>query len=267
MFIGGLQKSSLIDYPEKISAIIFTQGCNFRCPYCHNPELIEKNCSPIPPPTLRWRDGVGGIIEFLKSRIGKLDGVVITGGEPTLHKDLPEFISKIKTLGFAVKLDTNGTNPQMLQELIDKKLIDYVAMDIKAPLDKYCDVVCANVDTNKVQQSIDILKNSNVILNSFQDRKIERLYERPCDAEINSARRESGFQYEFRTTVVKSQLSYDDFKQMGKMLNGAQKYYLQRFLPTKTLNRFFVNQTTYSDEEFMPIISDFKSKIDFVELR
>ena len=119
--IGGVQKFSLLDYPDKISAIIFTAGCNFHCGYCHNPELFSSHSELD-------EDKVLG---FLQSRQGKLDGVVITGGEPTLHKSLPEFIKRIKTLGFLVKLDTNGTNPDMLQSLIDSKMVDYVAMDIK----------------------------------------------------------------------------------------------------------------------------------------
>lgn len=232
VLIGGLQKSSLIDYPEKISAIIFTQGCNFRCPYCHNPELIEGTENGE-------QETAESVFRFLKSRIGKLDGVVITGGEPTLHKDLPEFIKKIKDLGFALKLDTNGTNPQMLQELIDTNLIDYIAMDIKAPLDKYSEVVCASVDTKKIQQSIDILKNSNI-------------------------------DYEFRTTVVKSQLTRADFEKIGALLKerrSARKYYLQRFLPTKTLNRFFINRSTYSDEEFEDIKVILNKYLADVEVR
>lgn len=228
MFIGGLQKSSLIDYPEKISAIIFTQGCNFRCPYCHNPELIEGKAS--------CEISQDALFQFLKTRVGKLDGIVITGGEPTLQKDLPEFIKKIKELGFAVKLDTNGTNPQMLKHLIDEKLIDYVAMDIKSPLDKYCEVVCAKVDTKKIEESINILKNSNI-------------------------------EYEYRTTVVKSQLAYEDFEKIGAIINDAPKYYLQKFLPTKTLNRFFVNQSTYSDEEFEEIRKVLLKFINLVEVR
>lgn len=226
--IGGLQKSSLIDYPEKISAIIFTQGCNFRCPYCHNPELIlDKADSSMEESAL---------LNFLKTRMGKLDGVVITGGEPTLHKDLPEFIKKIKNMGFSVKLDTNGTNPSMLQELLDKKLVNYVAMDIKAPITKYSEVVCAKVDTDNILKSINILKNS-------------------------------GIEYEFRTTVIKSQLCPQDFEEIGKMISGCPKYYLQRFVPTKTLNRFFMNQTTYSDEEFEPILEEHRRHINQVELR
>lgn len=233
IIIGGLQKSSLIDYPEKIAAIIFTQGCNFRCPYCHNPELIEGK-----------GETVNGVLEFLKTRIGKLDGVVITGGEPTIHKDLPEFIKEIKGLGFAVKLDTNGTNPEMLNTLIQEKLIDYVAMDIKAPIgqysDKYSEVTCSSVNIDNILKSIEILKNSQIYQN---------------------------FDYEFRTTVVKSQLTTDDFEEIGKLIKGSKKYYLQKFVPSKTLNKTFMNQTTYTDEEFIQIIKALKKNIINVELR
>lgn len=228
MLIGGLQKSSLIDYPEKISAIVFTQGCNFRCPYCHNPELIEFSSDS----SMEESE----ILKFLSSRVGKLDGVVITGGEPTLHKDLPEFIKEIKALGFAVKLDTNGTNPEMLEQLINNGLVDYVAMDIKAPMEKYGEVVCSKVDTQKIKKSIEILKVSTI-------------------------------DYEFRTTVVKSQLSLNDFEQIGKLIKGCSKYYLQRFVPSKTLNRFYINQTTYSDYEFDGIIASLKQYIQGIYLR
>lgn len=228
MIIGGFQKSSLIDYPEKISAIIFTQGCNFRCPYCHNPELgVNKTSSGYE---------MDSILEFLKSRIGKLDGIVITGGEPTLQKDLPELIKKIKLLGFCVKLDTNGTNPAMLQQLLDKNLIDYVAMDIKAPIDKYNEIVCTKTNTANILQSIEILKKSDI-------------------------------DYEFRTTVVTSQLSHADFEKIGTLIKGAPKYFLQRFLPTKTLNKSFLLETTYSDEEFSIIVESLKKYINKVELR
>lgn len=229
IIIGGLQKSSLIDYPEKISAVIFTQGCNFRCPYCHNPELINGKRQTAN----EMREQV---LEFLKQRTGKLDGVVITGGEPTLHADLPQFIKQIKELGFAVKLDTNGTNPEMLPQLIDEKLIDYVAMDIKAPIENYREIVCAKVDANKILKSIEILKTSNI-------------------------------DYEFRTTVVKSQLKLADFAKIGKLIQGSPRYYLQRFFPTKTLDESFLNQITYSDEEFAPIIELLKKYVPQVELR
>lgn len=226
--IGGLQKSSLIDYPGKISAIIFTQGCNFRCPYCHNPELIGMDGETAM--------AVSPLIDFLKTRRGKLDGVVITGGEPTLHKDLPRFIKSIKDLGFCVKLDTNGTNPTMLEKLLNENLIDYVAMDIKAPIEKYEEIICSKVDTENIIKSIDLIKNSQT-------------------------------EYEFRTTVVKSQLSFEDFEKIGKTINGADKYFLQKFLPTKTLNRFFLNQTTYTDEEFEEITEKLKNEIHHVSFR
>lgn len=228
LVIGGLQKSSLIDYPEKISAIIFTQGCNFRCPYCHNPELIKRSKE------VDYQAST--ILEFLSSRKGKLDGVVITGGEPTLQKDLPEFIRQIKELGFLVKLDTNGTNPEMLKKLLDEKLIDYVAMDIKAPIEKYEDIVCTKVDVQNILKSIEMLKKSKV-------------------------------DYEFRTTVVKSQLSPTDFNRIGELIDGCEKYYLQKFVPTKTLDETFLAQTTYSDEEFLEIIKDLKKKVRQVDFR
>ena len=158
--IAGLQKTTFIDYPEKIACIVFTQGCNFSCGYCHNPELFEHK-----EPAL----SVQAFFEFLNKRKGKLDGVVITGGEPTLHKDLKEFIKSIKDLGFLVKLDTNGTNPDLLQELFNQNLLDYVAMDIKAPLNKYEQVTRVNVNIEKIQKSINLIKNS---LNICKDIKI-----------------------------------------------------------------------------------------------
>ena len=153
LLIGGLKKTSLLDYPDKISAIVFTQGCNFRCGYCHNPNLLKPN---------QQEDiySVDVFFDFLKKRVGKLDGVVITGGEPTLQKDLIPFVEHIKSLGFLVKLDTNGSNPQVLEELLNNKLIDYVAMDIKAPLEKYSQVVGVDIDIEKVQKSINLLFNS-----------------------------------------------------------------------------------------------------------
>lgn len=227
--IGGLQKSSLIDYPDKISAIIFTKGCNFKCPYCHNPELI-KNSGAETDVSAHY------VLEFLKSRIGKLDGVVITGGEPTIHKDLPEFIKQIKGLGFCVKLDTNGTNPGMLQKLVDEKLIDYVAMDIKAPIEKYSKVANVEVNTDSILKSIQIIKNSQI-------------------------------DYEFRTTVVKAQLLPSDFDKIGEMLKGAKKYYLQKFVPTKTLDENYQEQKTYSEVEFKSMVETLVCLIDNVQQR
>lgn len=216
MIIGGLQKTSLLDFPEKIAAIVFTMGCNFRCGYCHNPELINGEAK------------IEEVFEFLKTRQGKLDGVVITGGEPCLQKDLPEFIKQVKELGFAVKLDTNGSFPEMLEKVLPD--LDYVAMDIKAPLEKYSQIVNVDVDTSKILKSIEVLKNG-------------------------------GVDYEFRTTVVKSQLSFEDFEKIGQLIQGAPRYYLQRFEASKILDKSLENEKTYSTEGFERIIDILKSYV------
>lgn len=212
--IGGLQKSSLIDYPEKISAIVFTQGCNFRCPYCHNPELILPNSESL--------ISAEETLNFLKSRVGKLDGVVITGGEPCLQEGLVDFIKEIKALGFAVKLDTNGSFPEVLKNLLTENLVDYVAMDIKGPVYKYSEIACCKVETLNILKSIDLIKNS-------------------------------GIDYEFRTTIVESQLKFEDFEKIGEMIKGAPKYYLQKFVPSKTLNKNFGSKKTFTDSGFKQI--------------
>ncbi len=226
--LGGIQKTSLIDFPQKVAAIVFTQGCNFRCGYCHNPELLEfsektdfdANC----------------FFNFLKTRIGKLDGVVITGGEPTLQSDLYDFIKEIKALGFAVKLDTNGTNPVVTEKLLKENLLDYIAMDIKAPLEKYREITDVNVDTKKIKQSI------KLIMNSFID-------------------------YEFRTTVLKSQLFFEDFNNIGEMIKGSKKYYLQKFQASKIYNTKLITAVTYSDEELNSICDMLRKNISFVDYR
>ncbi len=215
MRLGGLQKCSLIDYPGKISAIVFTIGCNFRCPYCHNPELVDETATEIP---------TAEFFKFLETRVGKLDAVTITGGEPTMHEDLLEFMEKIKKLGFLVKLDSNGTKSEILRQAINQKLVDYIAMDIKAPLHKYEGTVARPVDIEEIGKSITLLKENKVA-------------------------------YEFRTTVIKSLLPVADFHEIGKAIQGAQTYYLQKFIPTKLLNPAFLKKTTYTDEEFVAIKS------------
>lgn len=216
--IGGFQKTSFLDYPEKISCIVFTSGCNFRCGYCHNPELFKIE------PVLT----VPAFFDFLKARKGKLDGVVITGGEPTLQSGLLDFVKKIKDLNFLVKLDTNGTNPNILNELLNLNLLDYVAMDIKAPLDKYKQITNVDLDIQKIEDSINLIKSSKI-------------------------------DYEFRTTVVKSQLTYEDIEKIGILLQGAKKYYLQKFVVSKLLDESLMNEETYSDKEFK-IISEILNK-------
>jgi len=207
MIIGGLQKFSLLDYPGRLSAIVFTKGCNFRCQFCYNPMLvwpIEVSKSKYAHlkngeqqkvhPTINQDE----LFVFFKARAGKLDAVAITGGEPCLQKDLPEFIRKIKALGFLVKLDTNGSFPEILGKLIRGKLIDYIAMDLKAPKNKYKEVAGAGADFSKIRKSVKLI-------------------------------RASGLPHEFRTTVVPGLINKDDIAAMGEIIKGADKWYLQNF--------------------------------------
>lgn len=224
--IGGFQKTSFLDYPEKISCIVFTIGCNFRCGYCHNPELFKIE------PVLT----VPAFFDFLNARKGKLDGVVITGGEPTLQSELLEFVKEIKDLNFLVKLDTNGTNPKILESLFKLNLLDYVAMDIKAPLDKYKQITNVDLDIQKIEDSINLIKSSNI-------------------------------DYEFRTTVLKSQLKYEDFEKIGILLQGVKKYYLQKFVVSKLLDDSLKNEETYSDYEFEIISGILRNYVDIVQVR
>jgi pyruvate formate lyase activating enzyme len=221
VIVKGFQKLTLIDYPDKIACIIFTFGCNFRCWYCHNPELVlDDGVEPI-----KEED----IFKFLSERKEIFDGVCVTGGEPTLHKDLPQFLARIKQLGFLVKLDTNGTNPKMLKYLIKKGFVDYVAMDIKAPLKKYEKVVRAKIDKEAIIKSVDLLKKGSV-------------------------------NYEFRTTVVPSLLNENDIFAIGKWLKGAKKFYIQQFKGLKTLEKNFVLKKPYPKkklEEFCNILKPF----------
>lgn len=226
--IGGIQKTTLVDFPEKIAAIVFTQGCNFRCGYCHNPEILDFK--------QKANYKTEEFMEFFKSRKGKLDGVVITGGEPTLQSGLYDFIKDIKSLNFAVKLDTNGTNPETLDKLIKDNLLDYIAMDIKAPFEKYKEITGTNCDLQNIKQSIQLIMNSNT-------------------------------DYEFRTTVLKSQLSFEDFENIGKMISGAKKYYLQKFVPSKILNNNLLNEKTYSESEFNEICQNLKKYIKNIYVR
>ena len=224
--IGGIQRTSLLDFPDKISAIVFTQGCNFNCGYCHNPDLLNSKKDIY---------STDVFFEFLDKRKGKLDGVVITGGEATLQPDLITFIKEIKARGFLVKLDTNGYRPDVIEQAL--LFIDYIAMDIKAPLKKYNEITRINIDTQKIEKSIEIIMNSKV-------------------------------DYEFRTTVLKSQLNYSDFEEIGQLIHGAEKYYLQKFEAKTEINdEKLKEEKTYSNEEFNEIIANLKKYIKKVELR
>ncbi|MBC8459867.1 MAG: anaerobic ribonucleoside-triphosphate reductase activating protein [Deltaproteobacteria bacterium] len=212
MIIGGFQRFSLIDYPDKICAIVFTQGCNFRCPYCHNPELVEiKRYAPA---GLKEEE----ILSFLDRRKGKLDAVTITGGEPLLQSDLELFLSAVKGLGYLVKLDTNGSFPLRLEEIIRSKFIDYIAMDIKTSPDKYNQLINRKIEKTKIIDSIRLIMDS-------------------------------GLDYEFRTTVMGALFKKDDFYKIGKLIKDARLYILQRFVPSKTLDDQFLDMRGCSDEE------------------
>lgn len=234
MRIGGLQKVSLIDYPGKIAAIIFTRGCNFRCGYCHNPELVNPDFFIKPIPSEE-------VFAFLKSRQGELEGVVVTGGEPLLQEGLNDFLKKIKRLGYLIKLDTNGSFPKRLKDIIKKKLVDYLAMDIKAPLGLKSEILNPKSETNskfKIQK-YDKVAGVRVDLN-----KIKESIDLVADSSLN---------YEFRTTIVKSQLKKEDILKIGELLKPGSLYILQKFVPSKTLNPRFLKRSSYSNEELEEI--------------
>ncbi|MFA4980495.1 MAG: radical SAM protein [Sphingobacterium sp.] len=333
MKIGGIEKTTLIDYPGEIATIIFTQGCNFRCQFCYNPMLVWPESEDSKLKYNPLNNGVdqrdhseiteNDLFAFLKGRKGRVDGVVITGGEPTLHPDLPEFIEKIKTIGYKVKLDTNGTNPEMLtrivgaplagaQEVIisseravaspaptdekstsvgaslaganefdltlssnravaspaptDEKstsvgaslagahffpsrgvnqegkveqecLIDYIAMDIKAPLEKYEQITQVKVNTGNIKKSINLIMNS-------------------------------GLPYEFRTTIPPELLNQEDVKKMGELIRGADKWYLQFFKSdTNLVNRDLENHQAYTTKQMAELVDIAKQYVKFCEAR
>ena len=228
MNIGGLQKLTLIDYPGKIAATVFLVGCNFRCPYCHNPELVN-------PELVEGQIKESDFWKFLDERTELLDGICITGGEPTIHLDLPKFIQNIKKRGFVVKLDTNGSNPEMLESLIKDDLVDFIAMDIKTSALKYNKVRAKN-KISEVRKSINIIKDS-------------------------------GKDYEFRTTVVPGIVDEKDIEEMAQWLKGAKKIALQQFRPEKVLNPSFKDTKPYSVQNLQRMVKILESHIDVVELR
>ncbi len=205
MFLGGYQKLTLIDFPGHLAATVFTVGCNFRCPFCHNPELVSN--------INRISNGLEKeFFEFLKKRKGKIEGVCITGGEPTLQPDLLEFMKKIRTLGFLVKLDTNGARPDVLKKIIDQKLVDYIAMDIKNQPKKYNATTGTKSDIDRIKLSVNLITQSKI-------------------------------PYEFRTTVVPGIHSEKDFLEIAKWIGGAQNYYLQEYREDIVLDKNIKKKT------------------------
>ena len=227
MIIGGHLKTSFIDYPDKVSTVFFTRGCNFRCPFCHNAELVLNT---------EGDTEASYIEQFLHKKKKYLDGIVISGGEPTLHKDLPEFIHWLRTWELPIKLDTNGTNPRMLKRLLGEGLLDYVAMDVKAPLRKYAEVAGAMVSVQDVEKSRRLL----------------------MDASIG---------YEFRTTVAKELISLSDIEEIADELDGARRYALQRFKDNEEVLAGQGRFTSYTMEELAPLKDTLEKRFETFLLR
>ncbi|WP_029521796.1 anaerobic ribonucleoside-triphosphate reductase activating protein, partial [Persephonella sp. KM09-Lau-8] len=230
MKIAGIQKFSLIDFPGKLSAVLFVQGCNFRCGYCHNRELVlpEYFSSTI---------SEEEVFQFLKNRTGKLQGVVITGGEPTIFTDLIQFIKKIKSLGFNVKLDTNGSNPEVLKEIIENNLVDYIAMDIKAPVGRYKEITGVETDTGKILSSVELIKNS-------------------------------GIDYEFRTTLIKNFHSLKEILQICQIIKNSKRYVLQNFNPSDSLvSQEYKEKKGFSQKEIENLKNQLKKSCPNVSIR
>jgi pyruvate formate lyase activating enzyme len=229
MIFRGLQKTTLVDYPGKVACTLFVDKCNFRCPFCQNATLVlEKEKNAITEQE---------ILEFLKMRRKVLQGVCITGGEPTLHSELKEFLPKVKALGYKIKLDTNGSMPAFVRELIDAKLIDYIAMDIKAPLEKY--EIAAGVKVNKeaIKETIALLLEEKV-------------------------------DYEFRTTVVPTIVELEDMHRIGELIKGAKAYYLQQFVNNvPLLNPEFEKISPYPKETLQEMADVIKPYVKKVGIR
>ena len=228
MRILGFQKLTLLDYPGKVACTIFIGGCNFRCPFCHNADLV---INPNEQPEI----SEDKIFATLKKRQGILEGVCVTGGEPTLFPELKDFLKKIKALGYAIKLDTNGYKPEVLIELVELGLVDHVAMDIKNTLAKYTETVgLGEMDVTKIQKSIDFLKQGTV-------------------------------SYEFRTTVVKGLHTMADMEEIGKLISGAKQYFLQSYQESDhVISPIF---SSYSKEELEQMRDLVKQYVEHVELR
>ncbi len=199
MKFHGLQKMTLLDFPGRVAATLFTGGCNFRCPFCHNAMLVTD---------IKAEDAIYDekyILDFLGKRKGLLDGIAITGGEPLIHRDIPEFILKVREMGFAVKLDTNGAYPKPLREILDKKLVDYVAMDVKNSFEKYSETIgVPGFDTTPIEESMDMLMEGDV-------------------------------DFEFRTTITKEFHEIEDIEKIAKKIAGDTKYFLQNFVDSGNL--------------------------------
>lgn len=228
--IAGIEKASLLDYPGKVCAVLFTHGCNLRCPYCHNPELVIQAFEEEREVTKKY------LLSFLKNRVGKLDAVVITGGEPLLHDDIGSLIGEIKKLGFLIKLDTNGFYPSRLERIIQQGNVDYIAMDVKYPKSEYIKFSGKRNAESKISKSI------NLILSS-------------------------GIDYEFRTTYVKGIHNVKSVEGIGKLIEGAKRYYIQNFRAGKTLNPSLSEKNAFTEKELKAFKAIMKRYVKKVYIR
>ncbi|MDR1456848.1 MAG: anaerobic ribonucleoside-triphosphate reductase activating protein [Puniceicoccales bacterium] len=228
MIFGGLQKCTLIDFPGKIAAILFAQGCNFRCPYCHNRELWPLKSESFVP----W----GTILEFLKARRGKLDGVVISGGEPTLHEDLMEIFDQIHGFGFATKLDTNGSNPDMLQKLFKCGSLDFIAMDLKHLPNRYVEACGISILPENILRSVALIKKSSI-------------------------------DHEFRTTVVPDIHRMEELEALAPIVRGARRFTLQNFVPTYAANEACRAKKPFETGELEKLRSIFTPIVEIFTIR
>jgi len=233
MIFGSVRKFSTIDYPGKLASVLGTKGCNMNCHWCHNYDLVSFEFSP----DCRMISE-SEILDFLKERIGFLEGVVISGGEPTLHSDLPDFCERVKHIGFAVKLDTNGTNPEMLTLLADRELIDYVAMDVKTDMQNYPALTKNKFYPEKIKQSIDFLLNGPL-------------------------------EYEFRTTCVKPFVDRDKMVKIGEMIKGANHYFLQKFDRSHVSDRYLPEAPAmdFNETEMTDLLSRVKPYVAECRIR
>ncbi|MBD3398064.1 anaerobic ribonucleoside-triphosphate reductase activating protein [Candidatus Micrarchaeota archaeon] len=226
-----IEKTSLLDFPGEIASTLFTVGCNFRCPFCYNRSLVLPE--EFPPQRVSAEQAVSE----LSKRKNFVGAAVITGGEPTIHPDLPWFLSSLKNEGFKVKLDTNGTNPEMLKELYSKELLDYVAMDIKSSLEHYDEAAGVSLDVSDIKESTRIIRSS-------------------------------GLPYEFRTTVAPGIHNLDRIEAIGKWLEGAEYYVLQPFAPQpSTIDKAFATKKPFDGKALNAMVSAAKPYFKKVELR
>ena len=225
MKIAGWQKISLVDYPGKVSTVLFTSGCNWKCFYCHNYKMVTDKRNLV---------DESGIKNYIWERKLKLDAVVVSGGEPTLQSDLINFLVWLRTVGLKIKLDTNGSNPEVIKNILHKKLVDYVAMDIKSGYKNYSEIVGAKIDFNDIKKSIGLIMESEI-------------------------------DYEFRTTVFKNWVDLDDLKEIGKLIDGAKKYFLQNYVYRESI-KDGKKILSYSEEELKDMVKVLRSEFKFGEI-